>query len=113
MYKGKIIRIVHPGPYRITLEPYGIVGWKRGDIWDGRPFTARAKGSAGFAIGKTSKDKTIDKGDRVCIFENVILPKGRVDFRPRIVVGGKTVVGGGSVGGAQQDPIHVTFERLD
>ncbi|MBL7221510.1 MAG: arylsulfatase [Phycisphaerae bacterium] len=112
MYDGKAVEVVHPGSYRITLEPYGILKWRKGDIWDGTPFAARANGSAGFTIGKISKNKTINKGDRVCIFENVILPKGKVNFRPTFVVDGKTVVGGRNDDGNQQGPIHVTFERL-
>ena len=112
MYGGKSVEIVHPGPYRITLQPYGIVGWKRGDVWDGRPFVARGQGKAGFKIGGVSMSKAVNKGDKVCVFENVVLPKGKGNIRPTFVVGGKTVVGGRNDDGKQQGPIHVTFERL-
>jgi len=62
--------------------------------------------------GKISKNKTINKGDKVCVFEDIILPKGKVNFRPTFFVAGKTVVGGRNDDGNQQGPIHVTFERL-
>jgi len=111
MHAGKVINVVHAGPYRITLEPSGIVKWKRGDIWDGRPFVSGGKGSAGFRIGDVSKTRTIDKGDKLCVFENVVLPKGRGNFRLTFVVGGKSVVGGRDDNGNVQGPVHVTFER--
>ncbi|MDP6543775.1 MAG: arylsulfatase [Phycisphaerae bacterium] len=113
MYGGKTVEIVHPGPYRITLEPYGIVKWKRGDVWDGEPFVARDKGLASFKIGDISMNKPVNEGDKVCVFERVVLSKGKANIRPSFVVGGKTVIGGRNAENKQQGPIHVTFERLD
>jgi arylsulfatase A-like enzyme len=113
MYGGKSVEVVHPGPYRITLEPYGIVGWKRGDIWDGQPFVAGDKGLARIRMGDVSMSKPVNKGDKVCVFEDVMLSKGKGNIRPTFVIADKTVIGGRNAEGKQQGPIHVTFERVD
>ncbi|MDP6046503.1 MAG: arylsulfatase, partial [Phycisphaerae bacterium] len=112
MYGGKPVEVVHRGPYRITLEPYGLVKWKKGDVWDGTPFIAADKGLAGFKFGDISMSKTVNKGDKVCVFDGVTLPEGKGAIRPTFVIGGKTVIGGRNAEGKQQGPIHVTFERM-
>jgi arylsulfatase A-like enzyme len=113
MYGGKTVRIVHPGLYRITLEPYGLVKWRKGDVWDGTPFVAAGKGRAGFKFGDISMSKVVNKGAKVCIFEGVKLPEGKNSIRPAFVISSKTVVGGRDEQNRQQGPIHVTFERMD
>jgi len=113
MHGGKPVQIVHSGPYRITLEPYGIVRWNRGDVWAGEPFVASDSGRAGFRIGDVSMSKAVSKGDKVCVFEGVRLTEGKDFIKPEFLVGGKTVVGGRDAGNRQQGPIHVTFERMD
>ena len=112
MYGGKAVRIVHPGPYRITLQPSGTVKWKRGDVWNGRPFVADAPGAAGFRIGDVSMRKTIAKGQKQCVFDAVTLPVGQGNFRLTFAVDGKPVFGGKNAAGHSLGPVHVTFERI-
>jgi len=113
LYGAKKVNIVRAGPYRITLEPFGKIKWLPGDIWAGVPFVAKAAGRAGIRIGDVSLEKQIAKGDRLCVFENVTLPKGEAVVKLTFEVDGKNVFGGKDEDGDSLGPVHVTFERID
>ena len=105
--------MVHSGPYRITLEPFGTQKWLPGDIWAGRPFVAKAAGKAGIRIGDVSLEKEVQEGDRLCVFENVTMPTGEGVFHTTFEIAGRKAFGGRDEDGDSLGPVHATFERID
>lgn len=112
-YGSMKVNVVHEGPYTIVLEPFGTIKWAPGDVWAGKSFQAASEGSARFKMGNVNLSKTIHKGEKICIFENVILPVGVGNFKAEFKVADKQVFGGRNPEGIVQGPLHVTFERLD
>ena len=111
-YGADTVEVASPGPYRITLEPFGIQKWRAGDIWDGTPFVAKAAGSASFKMKKVFHEAKVKAGDKIIVFDKVEIPTGRNTFTVTFDIEGEKVFGRRDEDGNVLGPIHVTFEKL-
>ena len=111
-YGGRRVNVVSPGPYRITMKPFGKIKWAPGDVWKGGPFKAKSNGEAFFEMGHISLIKDIETGAADCVFEQVILPEGMNHFKFRFEINGEKVHSVRDEDGDRLGPVHVTFELL-
>lgn len=112
-YGNRRVKVVHSGRYRVTLEPFGVIRWAKGDAWDGIPFKAKSPGKASFRWGDVSVSAPVPKGAERCVFEDVFLPTGKGYFKGTFTVDGKKVYGGRNAEGQVLGPLGVIIERLD
>jgi len=112
-YGSYPVKVIHAGKYRITLEPFGVIRWAKGDIWDGIPFEAESRGKASFNWGDTHLTAEVPKGARTCVFDDVFLAIGAGTIKADFTVDGKKVYGGHNAANHVLGPLGLVIKRLD
>lgn len=112
-YGAVKVKVIHEGRYRVTLEPFGVIRWAKGDVWDGIPFKAKSPGKASFKWVDVFVSAEVSEGADRCVFEDIFLPIGEGHFEAKFMVGGKKVYGGRNAENQVLGPLSMIIERLD
>jgi len=112
-YGAVEVKVIHTGRYRVTLEPFGVIRWAKGDVWDGISFKASSPGQASFEWGDIFVSAEVPDGAKRCVFEDIFLPAGEGHFKAEFKVSGKKVYGGRNAEGQVLGPLSMIIERLD
>ncbi len=112
-YGAAKVKVIHAGRYLITLEPFGVTRWSKGDVWNGIHFKAQSQGKASFQWRELLLKADVPEGADKCVFRDVFLETGEGYFKAEFEVEGKRVYGGRNALDQVQGPLAMIIERLD